>query len=84
MPSSSSARRSSRSGDVISRNHFSAKQVEELETLYAVCPYPNKLQRMDLISKHPEFANIDSKKIQNWFQNRRYCFLLNELVILIC
>ncbi|KAI9077830.1 hypothetical protein K1719_040176 [Acacia pycnantha] len=50
---------------------YTAEQVEALERVYAECPKPSSLRRQQLIRECPILANIESKQIKVWFQNRR-------------
>ncbi|XP_047321483.1 homeobox-leucine zipper protein REVOLUTA-like [Impatiens glandulifera] len=50
---------------------YTAEQVEALERVYAECPKPTSLRRQQLIRDCPILANIETKQIKVWFQNRR-------------
>lgn len=50
---------------------YTTEQVEALERLYAECPKPSSMRRQQLIRECPILANIESKQIKVWFQNRR-------------
>ncbi|GMH07113.1 hypothetical protein Nepgr_008953 [Nepenthes gracilis] len=50
---------------------YTAEQIEALERVYAECPKPSSLRRQQLIRECPILANIESKQIKVWFQNRR-------------
>ncbi|XP_008785281.2 homeobox-leucine zipper protein HOX9-like [Phoenix dactylifera] len=50
---------------------YTAEQVEALEKVYAECPKPSSMRRQQLIRECPILANIGTKQIKVWFQNRR-------------
>ncbi|KAL9662847.1 hypothetical protein QQ045_027682 [Rhodiola kirilowii] len=50
---------------------YTTEQVEALERVYAECPKPSSLRRQQLVRECPILANIETKQIKVWFQNRR-------------
>lgn len=64
---------------------YTAEQVEALERVYAECPKPSSTRRQQLIRECPILANIESKQIKVWFQNRRLGgVLVLPMVLQLC
>jgi len=50
---------------------YTPEQVEALERVYIECPKPSSSRRQQIIRECPLLANIETKQIKVWFQNRR-------------
>ncbi|KAH1134791.1 hypothetical protein GLYMA_05G166400v4 [Glycine max] len=50
---------------------YTPEQVEALERVYVECPKPSSSRRQQIIRECPLLANIETKQIKVWFQNRR-------------